>query len=351
MLFNVHRDEGHSVEGYLIPEGFSDVPKILVSDAEGDIAEIECDQLHQAVKSSGRHETGLVGFKLTENNIPGLRHRSTLFIRDVKSGLLLYRRPLRPTQINMKVVRIETQLIPHITLDREMVRHFQYALPLIDRFGQETILQAFLLATMKSIYISGRLQVRSYQEYLDKGFKGIALLSEPYYEMALRIATLKRCSTVKPVFLGERDMMSLSAAISYFSELDLSDTDAIGKALKKAPPKVRIVLLSPTTRQFACADPEQPSTRRDIAFAMDLISRFEVIGHINDTLAFASSLGELCNLDMDHIPILQRNPAVDRMASELRTLAVAESYIEDDLILDYYVRQAMETGSSYDTRP
>lgn len=344
MLFNVHRDRGDLLEGYLIPDGFSDLPKILVSDFSGNIAEVACDQLHAAVLSSGRHATGLVGFKLTEAIIPQLRQRSTLYIRDVKSGLLLYRRPLRPKQVNSRILRIETQLLPHIALDREMIQHFQYALPLLDRYGHETILQAFLLDGMSSIYLSGRVQVRNYQDFLDKKFKGIALLTEPYYEMALRIATLKRCATMKPTFFGERDIMLLSGAIDYFSELNLEDTDAIARALKRAPAKVRTALLSPTTRQFACSDGEQPSTRRDVAVAMDLISRFEIIGHRNDTLAFASAIGELCNMDTDRIPILQRNQAIDLLAAELRTLPVAEAFLEDDLILDYYVRKAIEAG-------
>jgi len=345
VLFNVHRDSGDLIEGYLIPDGFSDVPKVLVSDTNGNIAEIACDQRHNAIVAAGRHETGLVGFKLTDDNIPRLSERSTLFIRDAKSGFLLYRRPL-VEQIPMRILRIETQLLPHVAFDREMVRRFQYSIPLIERFGQETILQAFLLDDIKSIYLSGRLQTRNYQESLDKKFKGVALLTAPYYEMALRIATLKRAATVKPTFLGDRDLISLAPAIDYFKDVNLQDTDAIGKALKKAPPRVRIVLLSPLTRQFACADAEQPPARRDIAVAMDLISRFAIIGHINDTLAFASSLGELLGMDMEEIPIRQRNPALDTIADELRTLAVAETYLEDDLILDYYVRQAMETKPS-----
>ncbi len=348
MLFNIQRDIGHLVEGYLIPDNFSDVAKVLVSDSGGVIAEVVCDQMHAAVLSAGRHKTGLVGFRLSADNIPGLQTRSTLFLQDSKSGLLIYRRPLAPSQVNMKIVRIETQLFPHISLDREMERHFQYCLPSVERFGHETALQAFHLDGMKSIYLSGRLQVRSYMEFLDKGFRGVALLIDPYYEMALRLAMLKRFAAVKPTFLGERDMMSLSPAVEYFAEQDLTETRTLRSALKHAPPRVRTILHSPVTRQFACSDADQPSTRRDIAAAMDVISRFAIIGHINDTLSFASSLGELLDIDMDRIPILQRNQTIDGIAAHLRTLTIAESYLENDLILDYYVRQAMEVSASDD---
>lgn len=342
LLFNIQRDTGDVVEGYLIPDGFSDAPVVLVSDEGGHIAEIVCDQLHSAVVAAGRHKTGLIGFKLTEHSIPDLRKRSTLFLQDAKSGLLIYRRPLPSAQINMKILRIETQLVPHAALDREISHHFQYPLASIERYGHETISQLFLLDKVKSMYLSGRLQVRNHQDFFERGFAGVALLTDPYYEMAIRLATMKLCSKTKPAFLGERDLMSLAPAIAYFNELNFQEPEAIDKALKKAPPRIRTILMSPTTRQFACADADQPSTRRDIAAAMDIISRLSVIGHINDTLSFASSLGELLGIDMDRIPILQRNDAINQIAATLRTLAVAETYLEDDLILDYYVRKAID---------
>lgn len=331
--------------GYLIPDGFADVPVVAVSDADGFIADVECDQLHSAVAATGRHKTGLVGFKLTDKNIPGLKERKTLAIHDAKSGLLIYRRPLPDRQINKKIMRIETQIVPHTALDRAMKEYFQYALPSIERYGHETTLQVFLLDKLQSIYLSGRVQVRNHQDFFDKGFIGATILTDPYYDMAIRLATIKLCSTTKPAFLGERDLMSLSPAVAYFEGLNLQDAGAIEKALKRAPPRIRATLMSPSTRQFAGTDAEQPSTRRDIATALDMISRCEVIGHINDTLSFASSLGELLDIDMDRIPILQRNKAMDQIAAKLACLPVAESYLEDDLILDYYVRKAINEAA------
>lgn len=324
------------------------MPSVLVSDDEGEVAMVLCDQLHKAVLSAGRHETGLVGFRLTEANVPRLRERANLCIRDSKTGLLLYRRPIQSRQVNLKIVRFETQLFPYFAFDREMYNHFQYALPALDRFGNETALQAFHLDSMSSMYLSGRLQVKNFMGFLDKGFKSIALLTDPYYEMALRLAMFKRFSAAKPQFLGDRDQMSLVPAIGYFKDVNIDDSGSLEKALKRAPDKVRTALISPATRLFGCSDGDQLPNRRDIAAAMDVISRFDVIGHINDTMTFAASLSELLNIEMDMIPILQRNGVINAIASQLRTLPVAELYIEDDLILDYYVRQAMEMSSSHE---
>jgi len=346
LLFNLETDRGDVVEGYLIPDGFADRPQIVVSDATGTIAVLSCDQMRQAVVASGRHQTGLVGFRLDKSNIPDLRSCSTLTIRDQKSGLLIYRRPLGPQQVNKKLLRLETQLLPMVKLDQYIGGRFQYAVQSVERFGHETALQAFHLNAIKSIFISGRLLVRNYQEFFDKGFTGVALLTDPYYEMAARISILKRMANVPLSFIGERDKITLSPAAQYLASMNLDELQSIKQHLKKAPPKVRNVLISPTTRQFACTDPEQLTTRRDIASAIDLLSRFDIIGHNNDTIPFAHAVGELLNIDSDNIPIPERYSMIERLADMLRGLPIAELYLEDDLILDHYVRAAIMNSHS-----
>lgn len=344
MLFNLEHDFGNVVEGYVIPDGFAEQPQVVVSDHQGVITTLPCDQLRPAVVASGRHETGMVGFRLDENNVPGLTERATLSVHDRKTGLLIYRRPKQSFQANMKILRLETQLLPLVKLDHFLAGVFQYAVPSVERFGHETTLQAFHLNAVQSIYISGRLLMRNYQEFLDKGFKGIVLLADPYYELAARVSILKRMAQTPLRFIGDRDRMILAPAAEYFGDLDLEDTAAVNRSLKKAPEKVRNVLISPTTRQLACSAPEQLSTRREIAAAIDLLSRFEVVGHNNDTLPFADAVGELLGVETDRMPIAEPYEFIERLADKLRQLPVAELLLEDDLIFDYYVRQATQGG-------
>lgn len=346
MLFNLEYDRGDVVEGYLIPDGFADRPQIVVSDASGILGVLPCNQMREAVVASGRHETGLVGFRLDSTNIPDLRACSTLMVHDQKTGLLIYRRPRGPQQPDMKVLRLETQLLPMVKLDQYIGGGFQYAVQSVERFGHETTLQAFHLNAIKSIYISGRLLVKNYQEFFDKSFKGVVLLTDPYYEMAARISILKRMSSVPVSFIGERDKITLSPAVQYMEGMNLDDLQSIKQHLKRAPPKVRNILVSPTTRQFACTDAEQLTTRRDIASAIDLLSRFDIIGHNNDTFSFAHAVGELLGINSDRIPIPERYSVIERVAAMLRSLPVAELYLEDDLILDHYVRAAIKNSHS-----
>jgi len=346
LLFNLEHDFGNIVEGYVIPDGFAEQPYIVVRDHHGVIATLPCDQLRQAVVASGRHETGMVGFRLDESKVPNLSERVSLSIHDLKSGLLIYRRPKHISQVNMKVLRLETQLLPQVKLDHFLGEAFQYSVQSVERFGHETTLQAFHLNAVPSIFISGRLLLKNYQEFFDKGFKGIAILADPYYEMAARISILKRMAQAPLKFIGDRDRMILSPGAQYFAELNLEDAGAVSRYLKKAPEKVRAVLISPTTRQLACSTPEQISTRRDIAAAIDILSRFEIVGHNNDTLPFASAVGELFGMDTNDMPIAEPYEFIESLAASLRQMPIAESLLENDLIVDYYVRQAAQGSGS-----
>lgn len=346
MLFNLEYDQGDLLEGYLIPDGFSDKPQIRVSDADGDLMILPCDQIKQAVIDSGRHENGRVGFKLDTTIIPDLAERNTLTIHDAKSGLLIYRRPQVAQTIPLKVVRLETQLLPMVKFDYHCGRHFQYELSSVERFGHETTLQAFHLNAIQSIYISGRLLMRNYEEFLDKGFKAIALLTDPYYELALRIFLLKRMAKTQISFFGDRDKIILAPAAEHFADVNLDSEASLKLALKKAPQNVRNVMVSPVTRQLATTIPEQTVTRADVATAIDLLSRFAIVGRDTDSLYFQRAVGDLLGISVDDFPLPPRHSALEDIATRLRSLHIAELMLEEDLIFDHYVREAMKPSAS-----
>lgn len=346
VLFNLEYDRGDLVEGYLIPDGFSDKPQIKVSDADGDLMILPCDQIKQAVIDSGRHEDGRVGFKLDTTIIPDLVERSSLMIHDAKSGLLVYRRPQVSETIPLKVFRLETQLLPMVKFDYHCGRHFQYELSSVERFGHETTLQAFHLNAIQSIYISGRLLMRNYEEFLDKGFKAIVLLTDPYYELALRIFLLKRMAKTQISFFGDRDKIILAPAAEHFAEVNLDSEASLKMALKKAPQNVRNVMVSPVTRQLATTIPEQTVTRSDVAIAIDLLSRFTIVGRDTDSLYFQRAVGDLLGVSVDDFPLPPRHSALEDVATRLRSLHIAELMLEEDLIFDHYVREAMKPNAS-----
>lgn len=344
MLFNIESDGGNIVSGYLIPDGFSETPHIRVSDDNGEIGVFACNDVRPQVTSSGRHETGMVGFRLDDGLIPNLAERQNLKIRDAKSDVLIYKRMTAATPIARKIIRLETQLLPMIRFDQHCGRHFQYELYSAERLGHETTLQVFHLNAVDSIYLSGRLLMRNYEEFLGKGFEGVVLLPDPYYEMAVRIFLLKRMAKAPVSFIGERDKLILGSAAEYFSNADLDDFGSLRSLLKKAPSKVSGVLTSPTTRQLTTTTPEQRISRRDIAPAIDLLSRFSIVGHHEAPDSFQHAIGEMLNIPVDDLVVPPQQMLLKGLADKLRLLPIAELMLEEDLIFDHYVRQAINSS-------
>ncbi|MCM2292026.1 hypothetical protein NAC44_06740 [Allorhizobium sp. BGMRC 0089] len=339
MLFNIEYDQGDRLEGYFIPDGFSEQPVIIVYDRDQPIAEVICDQEKPAVVVSGRHQSGLVGFLLTEERIAGLAAMDSLMIRDKATGILIYQRSRPDAVKDIKLIRLETRLVPFDKLDRYMARHFDYGLASVERYGHETALQAFHLSNVSSIYLSGRLLMRNYEEFLDSGFKAAIHICDPYYEMATRLFILKRLPQLPTGFLGERDRMILSQAADLFQEVDLENSARLNMLIKKATPALRNVLASPMTRQLATNTPEQLTGRMDVAPAIDLLSRFAIVA--NDAHDFNESLSELTGLGGDDMPVWTQHTPLQALADRLRALPAAEHLIEQDLILYHYVNEAI----------
>ena len=306
MLFNLEHDHGDIIEGYLIPDGFSDKPVVKVTLDDGSSFVLPCDQMRKAAQESGRHMTGLVGFRLDQSNTAELAQQSSLSIHDANTGLLIYRRPGLEKLLDIKLFRLELRMIPTTRLDIHCGRYFQYAMSTAERFGNETTLQMFHLNAIKSIYIGGRLRLRGYEEFLDKGFKFVCSIPEPYYEMASRLFILKRLSQQSVSFISDRDSILMKQAAQHFDEVNLEDEDQIKRALKKANDKVKNILVSPVTRQIVCRDAEQKVTRQDIAGALDLTSRFTAVGYDNDDGHFEQTLGEIIKISPHEIPITPR---------------------------------------------
>jgi hypothetical protein len=349
LLFNVEFDHGDVLEGYLVPDGFSEQPSVIIRRNDGSEVMLECRESRPAVVQSGRHATGLVGFRLDHHVMPDLALQTHLVIYDSKSGLLIYRRPHGGNLLNLKLLQLQLTLLPMIKFDQFCGDFFQFSVSSVEKYGHETTLQAFHLSNTPSIYISGRLLFRNYEEFIDKGFKVIANIPDPYYEMATRLFLIKRLSKNAFSFLGERDRILLSPAVEYFANINLGNERDIQRAFKNAHQRVASVFRSPVTRQLVCSHPEQIVTRREIAPAIDALSRFAIIGYGDNNTHFQDEVGTMFGLPGNCFPVFPKQSVLQELATTLRQIPIAEMWLEEDIILDYYVRQAVSPYISLDS--
>jgi hypothetical protein len=350
LLFNVEFDEGNVIEGYLVPDGFSEEPGILVSDGAEVLLELTCRGQRDAVRISGRHGTGLVGFRLDDSNVPDLAGRMELTIREAKSGLLIYRRGTRQWT-RKRIVRLELQLVPLLGLDRSVQDHFQYAMSRAERFGLETTLQVFHLNNANSIYLAGRLQIRAFEQFMEKGFEVAAILTEPYFEMAERILLLKRFSSLPEIAFGPRDHMILAPAAERFAAIDLTSPKDIRSILKAIDPATARIIKAPLTRQLTTLLPDEEPTRHSVAVGLDIISRFAATGLRAHPETFTHPFAELLGIDPHSVDRPKQHRAVAELAQLLRDIPQAETLLEPDLMIYHFAHEAITSHMRTEPQP
>jgi len=343
MLFNIEVDAGNRIVGYLVPDSFSGSPSVRISDGRQDLLVLPCQEARPALITAGRHATGRCGFTIDETIISGLSQERGLELYDNETNILIYRRRPSSEVKQKRIFRLETHLFPLWRLDDGIGRRFQHFHKGIERHGRETATQVFLLNNSSSLYFSGRLIFKAYENYINETFNCIALLHDPYSELAERLLTLKHIRKFGDELLGVRDMMAYGAAIT-FAEAIENDDKVLRRAFATMPKMAVVNLANPVTRQLASRAPNEAPSKGAIATALDTLSSFAVIGVRAGQDLFLEELAHLLGTNVASLPAIPQFAATDQLAERLRRLPEAELLIEQDLEIYHHVKSALDNA-------
>ncbi len=342
MLFKVNKDTLDTIDGYLVPDGFSEAAEILVLDGETEVYRGPCGVHMQSVVNVGRHCSGMVGFHLDESLIPAMREMTDLKIKDLKSGFLIYRRYNDPGLVNERVFRLETQFVPQTALDRSLKKHFRYNLPNMELHGQETVSQIFHLDDYASLYASGRVMMKNFELFLQSDLRVLTQINNPYMDFTIRLLTICAAKNRDFWFINERDKLSLNLAIEYFSNVNLKDTDQIVYAIKKAPKKILEQFRSPVTKLMVCRSPDDKITHKSVSLALNMLSQFDQVFLANDEETTIKSLSEMLNIPDTDIRLDRQQDVFYHFSSIFESISALDSLLECDLILYHYLQEAIQ---------
>ncbi len=341
MLFNLENDAGGRVSGYVVPDGFTTHPNLIVRGRGTELLTMATNDPRDTLVAGGRHQTGMCGFVIDEDMIEGLADIDDLEIVEADSGVMIYRRP-QPTHIPRKILRLETHLFPLWRLDNAVRDIFQYSAFNIDQHGRETTAQMFALNQVGSAYLSGRLFYRSYAQYADTEFKTVLILHDPYEEMAERLLVLRNIEKVGAGTLGLRDAMGLKPVIDFAAELPVGDEKALGRTLRRMPDDVAVALANPVVRQLTSSTPNEMPNSAAVASALGLLASFEIVGLRREPETFVAALAELFDIEPDLLPDIPTIPSVASLAEALRRTRAVDELIDSDLELYHHVSAAFK---------
>ena len=343
MLFNIEVDEGRRIVGYLVPDTFSGIPSVRVSDGEKELLILPCQEERPALVAAGRHETGRCGFTIDETVIADLAQQSALELYDHETNILIYRRRSPSQVVQKRIFRLETHLFPLWHFDDAISHRFQFFHKGIERHGRETATQIFLLNNSSSLYFSGRLLIKTYENYINETFNCVALLRNPYMELAERLLTFKHVRKVGKQLLGERDMIAYDPAIE-FAEAIGNDEKALHRAFATMPRAAIAILTNPLTRQLAARTPEDVPKKGAVAAALSTLSSFAILGVRERQDLFLAQIADLAGIMAETLPPIPEFIRTSELSEQLKEVPEARLLIEQDLEVYHQVKSAIDNA-------
>jgi hypothetical protein len=340
MYFNVYSDTGSGIEGYLIPDGFSAKPSVVVNSNGQELGPFPCDIFLSGPYEHKHHETGIVGFALDEAKVPGLTGATSLEIADAETGFIFYRRLDPDSHIQKRVFRLETQFAPHSEFDRSLKPYFQFHAVGAERFGSETLRQMLEISNQPSTYVSGRVMLKSAQRYFTQDTIRITSLRDPFYELALRLWSIAAFKRRRLSFISERDEILFRPAMDFFDGMNFADYEEVAKKIQSAPKEILTLFESPFTHQLVASSPSDKVSRDGISSALDALSQFAIFNENERDDRLAIDVSELLCIDESRVLFSSvRSPFLE-LADALRNIKVLEHVLETDLILFYFIEKA-----------
>lgn len=347
MLFNIEADTGGELVGYLVPDSVDDTPRLcLVGDGRllwsGDANEIR-----PSLVEAGRHRTGVCGFRIGTEEVPGLDRFTELELRDIATGLTVYRR--RPTRVTARIFRLETRLIASRGFDRAMEGLFQGWYPGIERFGVETVDQVLLLGGTSSVFASGRVHVPAHAGLSDGGTTVILGLRDPFEELAERMLVMTGCLGPVDHLVPQRERLAWRRALAALDGIEIQRAKDLRRFFRRIDPDVAATLSNPLTRQLTCLGPGELCAPNAISVALRTLSGFDIVAPDALTGFFQSAVGTF--LDM---PVPGLSPASDQVrwvSDTLAEIGIVEAILECDLSVYSSVSTVFErlaTGAAHD---
>jgi hypothetical protein len=341
MLFNVEADRGNQIVGYVVPDDFNKSSTLRIIDGGSKLAEVPCVEERPALVVAGRHATGRCGFTIDESIIPNLAKNEGLELYEAETNILIYRRRKADEVTHQRVFRLETHLFPLWRLDEGVEHRFKLFHKGIERHGRETAMQVFNLHDISSMYLSGRLALKAYENLLHDQFQSIALVHDPYVELAERLLTLKHVTKFGDELLGPRDTVAYRAAIEFAQHIE-PDEQTLRRAFDIMPKEAIALLANPLTRQLAAESPEDPPPRGGVAKALSALSYFTILGVRENPDLFLEELEALLDIPRGTLPPPPSFSKRDALARELRAVPEVELLLEQDLEVYHTLKSAVE---------
>ena len=297
MQFQVDKDTGDLITGWVLLDDPDAIAKVRVSAPNTATVELDARAPRPALKNRGLHNTGTVGFRIDPRAFPGLTRAKDLEIRNVETDVLIYRRR-QDYHITGKLFRYEFQAMPQTQLDMLFMKHFALNYNAVERHTFDTLQSIVGNKASNSIYVAGRLMFNRYHRVLvDRGFRIVTALRDPYEELAERLLFLRYAASAdRPAYLADY-LTGFESLLKIAQQFDIANDNTLRKTFENLDDTQRAALSNPFVRSLACDLDELPE-KRHIETALYNLSTFDLVGLYNRFDEFRSMMNDLMQVDI-----------------------------------------------------
>ena len=345
MQFHIDTDQGTSVSGWVVLENPATIPKISVSSPNHRCeVEIEANVLREDLKDLGLHSTGMAGFVLDETSLPGIDELEDLELRDAESRLLIYRRFRANAHVGKKVFLYSLSAMPQTHVDENLSQHFAQSYFAVERHSFDTLFSIFNNHFAKSIFVSGRPRYFRYEQLMrDKEYAVVALLRDPYEELAERLLFVRFASSGESPAFTAHYLTGIEPLGDLVRGLDFEDKNSLKTAFNALTDLQRDALANPFVRALACTLDEVPD-RKHVAIALEKLSAMNLVGLMSHFEEFRSMLSELVGVEISTQCHLRRVSWVPKVAALLRQIEAVRYLLALDSDLYRHAQAAIRKG-------
>jgi hypothetical protein len=342
MLFHMELTNEGAINGWVLPNNPSAMPRIKIFRPDSAPIELEANILRTDLRDRGLHETGMAGFHIDEKLYPDLTQViDQIEIRDSETNILIYRKFQESNHIEQRLFRFELQAMPDAKIESLFAKHFTLYYGTAQRYPQDTFFGIINNQAARSIYLSGRPNFSQYEQWLrERNFKIITLIRNPYEEMAERLLFARYASGPNlPPFVADY-IYGLEPLMDMVKNVKFDDIESIRAAFAAMTDPQKQVLTNPLVRSLACLPDDLPKSGH-VEIALSKLSRMDVVGLRNRFGEFKSILQEVLGMDVFGKYELIDLSWVHRVSEQLSQIKQARALISLDLDLYSYVEEAV----------
>lgn len=353
MFFNIDNDDGRSIGGWLVLDNPAETPSLIVAVPGRSELLVQADILRADIRDLGIHSTGMVGFCIDERKVPGLPALEDVTLLEAETRLLIFRRS-NPDHVRKKIFFFDPGILPQNTLAHAFERHFTMTYSGSEKYSLETMLVLINNHSAQSIVLHGRTNFNRYSAALNNaGFMRMALLREPFEEMAEKILYFKVLGRMRAASSLAPELAHFGPLIDFANDIPLDEPKSILAAFRRLDPDLRDRLSNPMTRLFGCNVDEHPQ-RRHVSVALENLAGMDVVGTKEGFDLFRDLVAGHVGRDVLAGAAPHRIELAATLGRTLGEIGLVADLLAYDLDLYQYASEAiaaaLETGSSSLTR-